>query len=295
MSAIGAWCWRMVERADRLHDAVILLSGLGRRGVPFVLRLRQLRHQDGVFTFSRGVFGKPIYLRGGTTDFSVFKDIFLLNSYAAPRVPLWDHFIAETRGTRAIVIDCGANIGLSAVFFAETFPGAHILAVEPDANNFHILRKNVAAYPNIVPIHAGVWDRAGSLSVVDPKLGAHGIRTEESDRGSHIPALTMPDLLVQAGEGRPVIVKIDIEGAEAELFRSNTAWLDEVDVIMIELHDYMLPGRRLSSNFFNAMAGRRFEVLQKDLNMLFFLEHRLAKQKRQHGFDASLADVLITR
>ena len=56
-----------------------------------------------------------------------------------------------------VVVDAGANIGLSTVFFANKFPQAKIVAIEPEPSNFAMLRDNVAPYPNVTPVQAALW------------------------------------------------------------------------------------------------------------------------------------------
>jgi len=74
---------------------------------------------------------QPIYLRNGTSDITVFYQIFLKQSYEV------DYgFIPET------IIDCGANIGIVSVFYKIKFPNAIIVAVEPEITNYNMLLKN---------------------------------------------------------------------------------------------------------------------------------------------------------
>ena len=61
--------------------------------------------------------------------------------------------------------------------------------------------------------------------------------------------------LLARGEGAPFIVKIDIEGFEAELFSRNLEWLDRFYVLIIELHDWMLPRQRSSQSFLRAIGA----------------------------------------
>jgi hypothetical protein len=65
------------------------------------------------------------------------------------------------------------------------------------------------------------------------------------------------------------IVKIDIEGFEADLFSANLDWLDLADVVIIEPHDWMLPGQGSSRTLQVAMAARPFEVLLSGENLIY--------------------------
>ena len=63
-----------------------------------------------------------------------------------------------------------------------------------------------------------------------------------------MPTVSIPEL-VDASKATPFLLKIDIEGAEEELFSQNTDRLAAFPLIIIELHDWMLPGRASSRPF----------------------------------------------
>jgi hypothetical protein len=92
-------------------------------------------------------------------------------------------------------------------------------------------------------------------NLVDPGIGAWGYRVEErTDGGIRMMSINS---LVGAPEHQmcePFIVKIDIEGFERELFSKNTDWVDRFAVLIIELHDWMLPKERSSGNFLSTIA-----------------------------------------
>jgi hypothetical protein len=59
----------------------------------------------------------------------------------------------------------------------------------------------------------------------------------------------------------PLILKIDIEGGEDALFNGNTIWLDKFPLVIIELHDWMLPFSGSSRNFIKSVAQYDFDFL----------------------------------
>jgi FkbM family methyltransferase len=130
----------------------------------------------------------------------------------------YDSLIASR--VQPLIIDCGANIGLSGVWYARQFPEAKIIAVEPDQSNLEIASRNLAAYPNVTLVSGGVWDTPSHLSIVNPDAEPWAFRVEEGE-GS-IPGFTIDQL----SEGKPIlVVKVDIEGAEKELFgRTRIGW-----------------------------------------------------------------------
>ena len=97
----------------------------------------------------------PIKLRRDTTDVGTFEHLFFTDQYAPRHYP---------RLEPRFIVDCGANIGLSALYFANRYALATIVAIEPEASNFALLCENVASYPNVKPLHAAIWSRSQALS-----------------------------------------------------------------------------------------------------------------------------------
>src|SRR5688572_1443802 len=88
----------------------------------------------------------PFYLRFGTTDFELLRDIFFWGEYDIKIT-----FIPKT------IIDGGANIGLTSIIFSNMYPEAEIIAVEPESANYLLLEKNARGYKNIRLVKAAVW------------------------------------------------------------------------------------------------------------------------------------------
>jgi FkbM family methyltransferase len=224
-----------------------------------------------LFALTLPDFPAPIWLRGGTVDVRLFMEVLAHReydiSYTAQGKDLrrrYDAMIAS--GIQPLIIDCGANIGLSCVWYARQFPEAKIVAVEPDQSNLEIAAKNLAAYPNVTLVSGGIWDTTSRLSIVNPDAEPWAFRVEEGE-GS-IPAFTIEQL----SKGEQIfLVKVDIEGAEKELFRSNTGWMDRTDLIAIELHDWLLPNLGTSQPFMKAIAGRPHEVAMHGENLFFLM------------------------
>jgi len=135
-----------------------------------------------------------------------------------------------------VVVDGGANIGLTSLLFAAHYPHAQIVAIEPDAENYRLLCENTASFPNITPLHAALWPRHARIQVRDPGSRSWAFQTEEAteDSGTSCPAVTLRDMIDQHG---PIdLLKLDIEGAEWPLFESDRAWMEDVGIIVVELH-----------------------------------------------------------
>jgi FkbM family methyltransferase len=191
-------------------------------------------------------------------DLEVLAQIFRSEDYNLARLARWRDIEACYRriageGRVPLIVDCGANIGASALYFAEQFPLAKVLALEPQPGNFLMLSRNCAANPRVVPLNAAVASEDKRGALLDPGKGNWGFRVSER-AGGEVEMVSINSLLART-EGEPFIVKIDIEGFEAELFSRNLEWLDRFYVLIIELHDWMLPRQRSSHSFLRAIGA----------------------------------------
>ncbi len=211
---------------------------LGYRGVLCALRAR-FANSPVRCTVRRQDCLHPFRLRLPSSDVPTYQQVFTAREY--------DFEVAEQP---KVIVDAGANIGLAALYFANRFPGAKIIALEPERENFALLRENAAPYPRVVPVQAALWNRNEEINVVDPGLGSWGFMTESAAGAERVPAkpchtvpaMTVDRIMRDHGLVRIDILKIDIEGAEKEVFSDTSAWIDKVDAIIIELHDRMKPG-----------------------------------------------------
>ncbi|MEY2976800.1 MAG: FkbM family methyltransferase [Prochlorotrichaceae cyanobacterium] len=192
----------------------------------------------------------PIYLRRGTSDFSNFLQIFVHAEYS----PCFSS-VPET------ILDLGSYIGLSAIYFANRFPKAKIICVEPSADNYELLRLNTKSYDNIIPIHAGIWSHRTKLKMVKQVGGDWGNILEETDEVEGIEALSIPDLVDQFKITTIDFLKIDIEGSEKQVFSENTAlWFKLVKMVACETHDRFVPG--CTAAYENLFKNNDFEYFQ---------------------------------
>ena len=234
-----------------------------------------LKREPVVLEVNRPGTTSPVYLRVPSSDVRVFEQIFLRNEYAF-----------EVNTDPEFIIDAGANIGLASVYFASRFPNARILAIEPERKNFEILVKNVERYPNVQPILGALWGERAEVEVVDHGLGNWGFMIEASSDSetpagpSHqkVEAMTVDMILERYGVRQISIFKLDIEGAELEVFRNSSSWIDKVDSLIIELHEHMKPG--CNRSFYSATGGFDIEWSQGEFVYLTRTDGCL---KNNHG------------
>jgi FkbM family methyltransferase len=208
-------------------------STFGVRGVLAISAYRLIGRPKEIAAHPPGI-RNPVHIRLRTTDPSTYAEILLRGEYAFD-LP----FSPKT------IVDAGANIGMASIYFTHRYPEANVIAVEAEASNFAVLARNVRPYPAIVPIHAALWGRDGDISVSepDPATGARGkwaFVTHEG-AGVKVRAITMRTLMEEMQVPSVDLLKIDIEGAEKEVFEA-CDWIGDVGCLMIELHDRFKPG-----------------------------------------------------
>ncbi|MGB7565891.1 MAG: FkbM family methyltransferase [Prochlorococcaceae cyanobacterium] len=218
-------------------------------------------------------------------DARVLEQIFHRGDYAADWFPqmaeLSEHATdIVAGGRRPLIIDAGAHIGASCVWFHGRWPQAQILALEPDPANGALLRRNCTSLP-VLFLPMGLAHRPCSLRLLNPGQGSWGYRLQSRSSGvtSHsVQAIGMEQLLALdlPEPCSPLLLKVDIEGGEARVFRGPCHWLRQIPLLIIELHDWMLPGQASSLPFLRAMVRHRFELMPHGENLFCFNRALLA-------------------
>jgi FkbM family methyltransferase len=173
-----------------------------------------------------------------------------------------------------VIVDAGANVGYSSLFFAETYPEATIIAVEPDLDAFEILCQNTRQRSNIRPIRAALWSHDRGVAL---RKGAHDSSWARQVGDHHLdeicgtdltPSITLDGVHSIEASGRILILKLDIEGAESEVFRTGEATLRSTPCIIVEPHDFMAPGANCLGSLYEAIAGRPTDTLVEGENLV---------------------------
>ena len=204
----------------------------------------------------------PVFIRSGSSDGSLFRQIFYDGEYDL-EIPFEPKYI----------IDGGANIGFFAVLMANRYPSAKIISIEPDSNNFKLLKRNTAPYPNIVPVQSGIWNKEVSLQVIDQGYGEWGLMVKEvsPDTTDSFSAVSIAGIMKQHGIPQLDVIKLDVEGAEEFIFADHYhEWIPKTKMMIIELHERMKP--RSADSFWKAMANYSFSKKQIGENIIFINE-----------------------
>jgi FkbM family methyltransferase len=188
---------------------------------------------------------QEVHLRPKSSDIPTFIEIFIDEEYDF-KVPF----------TPTVIVDGGANIGLSTLYFKNKFPASRVISIEPDAKNFEMLTKNAGHFKDVTLINGALWHSKSVVSVSDKyHMGEWGMVTEEVDGStSHdvISTVTIDEIMERHNLNHIDILKLDIETAEKELFSCNFSnWLQKTKIVVIELHDWVSKG--CSKPFFEAI------------------------------------------
>jgi FkbM family methyltransferase len=165
-----------------------------------------------------------------------------------------------SKKTNPYIIDCGANIGLSIIYFKQLYPAAEIMGFEPDKKVFDVLRFNVEVFQlsNVTLFERACWNKETTLQFYSE--GADGGRTateKDVDNVIEVKAVRLREYLNREVD----FLKIDIEGAETEVLEDCADLLPNVDKLFVEYHSFTNQNQELSRllQILNE-AGFRYQV-----------------------------------
>lgn len=209
-----------------------------------------------------GSLSREFGFRPGTSDPEVIKQVFVKRSYNIKHLRRYSDIMASynaiiSQGKTPLIVDAGANIGASPLFFCGVFPAARVVAIEPERENYRLLDMNTRGL-KVTTLHAAVSSASGAVDIVDPGEGHWGYRARREEDLCEVlgtvPCVTIDHIYKSQTDCLPFITKIDIEGGERDLFSSNTEWVAATPLIIVELHDWMLCGTANSRNFLKCVS-----------------------------------------
>jgi FkbM family methyltransferase len=173
-------------------------------------------------------------------------------------------------GIQPVIVDGGANVGYSAIFFASTYPTAKIIALEVDPPTYAMLEANVSHYPKISPRLAALWshDRGVDLCLGSQHSWSNFVSDKQQSSGNRLTPSVRLDQLV-GKDDRFLLIKLDIEGSERDVCSTSREVLRSCPVILIEPHDFMLPGKACLAPLLSALEGQDRDVLISGENLVF--------------------------
>lgn len=170
-------------------------------------------------------FDKPFKFNDGGGFLVTYNELFANNLYK---------FKPDVH--KDIILDCGANIGLSVLYFSIHYPEHKIYAFEPDPLIFDILSENVATFnlKNVRLFNMAVWDQEAELEFfTDNSLGGRINVAYENQVPRKVKATRLRDYL----DADVDFLKLDIEGAEDTVLRDCKDKLGQLNSFFFEYHN----------------------------------------------------------
>lgn len=211
----------------------------------FIHRLKHFFASENQLFTVRDNYGGKVFLRSNTSDLRTFRTVVVQDEFLIP-TQVQDYLTKRyveilTEGMLPIIIDGGANIGLTACIFANQYPDAQIIAVEPNEPNYNLAKINCSPYLNIQLIQAAIWDCNEALEVIDPASDEWSYQFQPSKDNhslNYVHGLTIDEILSKKSNAILFLLKLDIEGAEARVLRDKGQWWASTPALLVEPHDY---------------------------------------------------------
>jgi len=187
--------------------------------------------------------GRQIELRVGTSDILAYADIILHEQYAAPVAP-----------PVSFVLDAGANVGITAAYLLDRFPDARLVALEPDPINAALCRSNLTQFGSRATVLQAALTPTPTRVRMRAALQGTWAASIDEDPNGEIEGIDVASLCARFGVEQIDILKIDIEGAELELFsHPDRTWLARVRTVLVELES-----AASEAAFFSALSTQPF-------------------------------------
>lgn len=178
----------------------------------------------------KGANGHRLLVRPKTSDHHVLWDTFF-HCFHLPK---------DRLQRKATILDLGANVGYTAAHFASLYPDSKIFAYELDSANFAMAKQNLSCFPQCHLTHSAVWSTDGQVSY-NTSEEAYAFRVSEDHGLESVCAKSMETIINENNLKDIGFVKMDIEGAEANILEADKFWLKDVKAIKIELHEEYNP------------------------------------------------------
>ena len=206
----------------------------------------------------------------GATFLNQFEGIFVNEVYA---------FKSDKESP--LIIDCGANMGTSVIYFKTLYPSASIIAFEPDVAIFKVLQHNIETnkLQGIELLNKAVWTANGEVGFIENNAQSGSIN--EQNKTATVSCIKLSDLL--ANHQEIDFLKIDIEGAELAVLTDCKNELHRVKHLFIEYHSYTNSEQKLPQ-LLSILSQANFRYyIQNNEKQSPFLNHII-----ENGMDLTL-------
>lgn len=185
--------------------------------------------KEKVLVFNIKTAGKsPVICRNNNTDHCVISSTFF-DLYHLPPAPL---------KSNAVIVDLGANIGLTIRHYKYLYPDSTVIGVELDRENYLLARKNLRGIDNCILLNGAIWYRDGYVNYQGADAQSfHCVDSDISEAGEGVKSYSLMTLFHEFDLSHIDFMKMDIEGAESKIFEDDCSWLSYVDSVNLEVHN----------------------------------------------------------
>lgn len=207
---------------------------------------KKLKNTPRYTTTTTTILGREIELVDSTSFLCMYEEIFERQIYKF-----------RTDNRRPIIIDGGANIGLSTIFFKQTYPNSHVTAFEPDVKVFHTLEKNINnIFYDVTLINKALWISETVLEFMsEGSDGGRVLYVAPEAKKYQVPTVRLRDYLDQTVD----FLKLDIEGAETKVLIDCQDLLFNVKNIFVEYHSFANEPQTLHT-IINILTEEKFRI-----------------------------------
>jgi FkbM family methyltransferase len=173
------------------------------------------------------------------------------------------------------IIDVGANVGQFTVACRQLMAGVNVYPIEPDLKVGEELKDNVGKETSKNVIITAIGDYVGTavfnvnrdsqvsslLTLGDERIQffPHSCVTKRVE----IPITTLDELFSEKKLQRPILLKIDVQGAEDQVIFGAKKILKEIDWVLIEVSFARLyNGEKSFNEIVKTMAGYGFRFVR---------------------------------
>lgn len=206
--------------------------------------------------FHTTVIGKDMKVADSKSFLAAYREIFEHEIYKF-----------HTHSDNPLIIDCGANIGLSVIYFNKLYPNSKIIAFEPDEKIFKILEYNTSSFSvkNLELIKKGL-SNTKDVTIFFSE-GADGSRIAIKEDKKNITEIKTTRLIDYL-DNQVDFLKIDIEGAEYCVLQDCKNALSKVQNLFIEYHSFVNQEQRLDEILkILKIAGFRYYINQSGTSL----------------------------
>jgi FkbM family methyltransferase len=155
-----------------------------------------------------------------------------------------DSYYFETKSPSPTIIDVGAYIGLSVLYFKKLYPSSKILGFEPYPRSVEILKRNIFnnSIKNVEIHESAIWIKNGARDLYVDNTGMERFSVASFDKDSWNRSVksnrvrVKTERLNQYLDREINLLKLDVEGTEQQILKNIKGYLDNVENIILEYH-----------------------------------------------------------